>query len=193
MALSQARLPPAQPVYFACHARSTFAPTALAPANVSSGDTMIYRIDVSKTGGSISSRTVMRDPLPAGVSYVGPITVTTIAGVVQTTATHFISNTVVWQGALDPSAHVRVSFQVRVNHCIGADRSVTNVANARDDDGNIVSDSAVVGVNCVREPNVDVRKDVFVHDGGAPSPGPEKHVTVGAAGLYKVMVPLIRR
>ncbi len=163
----------------------TIIQTALTPPSVASGDMMIYRIDISKTGGSIGSRTVMRDPLPDGVLYVGPITVTSIAGTVQTTSTGFISNTVVWQGALDPNAHVRVSFQVRVNPCIGPDRSVSNTANARDDDGNIVSDGAVVSVNCIREPNVDVRKDVFVHDGGAPSPGPDKHVTPGDDVVFR--------
>ena len=163
----------------------TIVKTALTPSSVASGDAMIYIIDLSKAGGSIGSRTVLRDPLPAGVSFVGPIIIANIAGTVQTTATSFVSNTVVWHGALDPNAHVRVSFQVRVNPCIGADRSIANTANARDDDGNIVSDDAVVSINCIREPNVVVRKDVFVHDGGAPSPGPEKHVTPGDDVVFR--------
>ena len=167
----------------------TIAKSALAPANVGSGDAMLYRVDLTKTGGSIGSRTSIRDPLPTGVEFVGPITVNTIAGTVQTTATNFVSNTVVWLGTLDPNAHVRVSFQVRVKPCIGPDKVLSNTATARDSDGNNVSDDVALSINCVREPDVSVHKDVYVVDEvGAPVSGPQDHAVPGDHVIYRFIV-----
>jgi len=139
----------------------TLAKSALLPANPHGGDPVIYRIDLEHVGGSAPAITTLRDRLPEEVSFVGPISVTAITGTVSPLNATFISNTVQWTGELEPGARLRLIIPARINPCVGADKTITNVARAENTDGLLIRDDRVFTVGCSPPPNVDVNKRIL--------------------------------
>ena len=135
--------------------------TAIAPANVHGGDPMNYRIDLEHVGGGADAVTTLRDHLPPEVSFVGPISLTQISGGVSPLSATLAGGTLQWTGELSPGAKLRIVVPVRIDPCVGANKTITNVVRARDTDGSIISDDHVITVNCSPPPNVDVKKEVI--------------------------------
>ena len=138
--------------------------SAILPANPHGGDPVNYRIVLEHVGGSAAAITTLRDRLPADVSFVGPISVTAITRTVSPLNATLISGTVQWTGELEPGAKLRLVIPARINPCVGADKTITNVARAENTDGAIISDTSVFTVACSPPPNVDVHKSILRRD-----------------------------
>jgi plastocyanin len=145
----------------------TIVKSASAPASPRGGDAVNYRIDVEHVGGAADAATTIKDRLPDGVGFVGPISVVALTGTVSPLSASIVSNTVAWNGDLSPGAKVRIIVPVRLDPCVGANKVVTNVARALQTDGSVISDTNSLNVTCSPPPNVDVRKDMLrVNDAG---------------------------
>ena len=141
--------------------------SAIAPANPHGGDPLNYRIDVEHVGGTADAATTIKDRLPAGVGFVGPISVVALTGTVSPLSASIVSSTVEWTGDLSPGAKVRLTIPVRIDPCVGANKLINNTARALQTDGSVISNTTTLNVACSPPPNVDVRKDVLrVNDTG---------------------------
>lgn len=135
--------------------------TAIAPGGVRGSDSVIYRIDLEHVGGAADALTTIKDSLPEGVGLVGPISVTQISGAATPLSATAAGGVIRWTGELSPSTRLRVSIPVRLDPCVGANKTITNVAYARNIDGSVISDDHVLNVSCSPPPNVDVKKEVI--------------------------------
>ena len=141
--------------------------TAVLPANPQPGDPVSYRIVLSHAGGA-NAAAQLADRLPDGMTFTGPVSVTALAGTVSPLSANFISGTVRWNGTLSPGARMRLSFQARIDPCIGGTKTITNVARAQRLEGVPITDSVAITVNCPPPPNVEVLKSVYALTGITP-------------------------
>lgn len=140
---------------------------AIVPVGASGGSGLSYHVTLEHAGGTSNAMTVLKDKLPDEVGFVGPVSVVALAGAVTPLTAAYANGEVTWSGELSPGARLRLTIPVRVDPCVGADKTITNVARARQTDGSEISDSAIFTVACSPPPDVDVRKDVLrVNDDG---------------------------
>ena len=135
--------------------------TAIAPANLHGGDPVNYRIDLEHVGGTESAITSLKDRLPSEVSFAGPLSLNVLTGTVSPLSATLNNGVVHWTGELSPGAKMRIVVPVRVNPCVGANKTFTNTARAFNTDGNVISDAVVLSAACSPPPNVDVKKEVI--------------------------------
>ena len=135
--------------------------TAIAPANPHGGDPVNYRIDLEHVGGTASAITSLKDRLPSAVSFVGPLSVNVLTGTASPLSVTMNNGVVNWTGELSPGAKLRIVVPVRINPCVNASKTITNVARAFNTNGSVISDTSVLNVACSPPPNVDVKKEVI--------------------------------
>jgi uncharacterized repeat protein (TIGR01451 family) len=143
------------------------------------GDIVTYTITLDIQGAAITPVRIV-DPLPQGVTFVGPITLQS-QGPGQVTplvAKYFehgppaISDQdhlVIWQGAFLPPKKLRLKFPVRLDYCFnGGTRTISNVAKATElATGQSREAQASLTVNCLPIGFADlaVSRRVLAQDG----------------------------
>ena len=165
----------------------TIVKTAIAPANPHGGDPVNYRIDLEHVGGIASALSTIRDRLPDGVGFVGPIDVTALSGTVSPLSASIVSGTVEWNGELSPGAKVRLTIPVRIDPCVGANKSIVNIARALNTDGNVIDATQTLNVACSPPPNVDVKKEVLrLTDVSTPTAVVDQAILPGDDLLFRI-------
>jgi plastocyanin len=134
----------------------------VAPAIPRDGAAATYSINLHHVGGTDSAITTLKDRLPSDVSIAGPLSLNVFTGTVEPLTPTINDGVVNWTGELSPGARMRIVVPVRINPCVGANKTITNTARAFNTDGNVISDSVVINnIACSQPPNVDVKKEVI--------------------------------
>jgi plastocyanin len=140
---------------------------AIVPVGAHGGSGVNYHITLEHVGGNTNAVTTLKDKLPDEVGFVGPVSVVALAGTVTPLTASYVNGEVIWNGELSPGARLRLSIPVRVDPCVGADKTIVNVARARQTDNSEISDDTTFTVTCSPPPDVEVRKSVLrLNDAG---------------------------
>lgn len=161
------------------------------------GDVFTYRIVLSYTGGTQPVQTLITDTLPAGVRPAAPPSVTEAqTETVRPLQLQRRGRTVGWKGEMRPDSQLIATLPVRVETCYGADRVISNSAHALRPDGESISDSADVTVDCLDATinDVEVTQELR-YPGEGDSPQEDDRASAagalegGAASVQRYLVP----
>ncbi|MEM8860539.1 MAG: hypothetical protein AAGD96_19620 [Chloroflexota bacterium] len=113
------------------------------------GSVVSVQIDV-KNDEDVPASGLMKDALPAGMEYVGPISFDMLGTVNNPIVNYFAGlDSIYWRGTIMPDSGVRLTFPVEVGYCFGENRTITNTVSFELGGGRLWSDDAALEVDCL--------------------------------------------